>query len=139
MRYLHVQQLQSDGELKIHKVSTENADLMMKYLETAKIKKQSKTIGLHPFIGNKTINMISNRPLRPRGSYTSRPRGTTPQPRQRLPAYIEVNEDHIVKVEERDEVLRTIPETTTREDFVTTGEEDQYKELYISFNDTNKI
>eukprot|EP00971_Amphidinium_carterae_P315210 6265163-Amphidinium_carterae.2 len=41
MRYLHVQQLQSDGELKIHKVSTANnpSDLMTKYLETAKIKK----------------------------------------------------------------------------------------------------
>eukprot|EP00971_Amphidinium_carterae_P336595 6473048-Amphidinium_carterae.1 len=39
MIYLHVQQLQSDGELKIHKVSTKNnpSDLMTKYLETAKI------------------------------------------------------------------------------------------------------
>eukprot|EP00971_Amphidinium_carterae_P188512 3741888-Amphidinium_carterae.2 len=36
MRYLHAQHLQSDGELKIHKVSTENnpSDLMTKYLET---------------------------------------------------------------------------------------------------------
>eukprot|EP00971_Amphidinium_carterae_P306330 6087611-Amphidinium_carterae.5 len=66
MRYLHVQQLQSDGELKIHKVSTENnsSDLMTKYLETAKIKKHSETIGLHPYLGNKSsINMISNKLL----------------------------------------------------------------------------
>eukprot|EP00971_Amphidinium_carterae_P032972 648779-Amphidinium_carterae.1 len=54
MRYLHVQQLQSDGELKIYKVSTENnpSDLMTKYLEMAKIKKHSETIGLHPYINN---------------------------------------------------------------------------------------
>eukprot|EP00971_Amphidinium_carterae_P301732 5994389-Amphidinium_carterae.1 len=40
---LHVQQLQSDEELKIHKVSTENnpSDLMTKYLETVKIKKHT--------------------------------------------------------------------------------------------------
>eukprot|EP00971_Amphidinium_carterae_P154607 3065870-Amphidinium_carterae.1 len=105
MRYLHVQQLQSDGELKIHKVSTENnpSDLMTKYLETAKIKKHRETIGLHAYIGNKSINMLHQRPLRPRGSYTTRPRGSTPQPRQREQrklAYIEVNEDYIVKVEE---------------------------------------
>eukprot|EP00971_Amphidinium_carterae_P001085 21448-Amphidinium_carterae.2 len=65
MRCLHLQQLQSDGELKIDKVSTENnpSDLMTKYLETGKIKKQSETIGLHPYIGNKSsINMISHRP-----------------------------------------------------------------------------
>eukprot|EP00971_Amphidinium_carterae_P122386 2423346-Amphidinium_carterae.4 len=37
MRYLHVQQLQHNGELKIHKVSPENnpSDLMAEYLETA--------------------------------------------------------------------------------------------------------
>eukprot|EP00971_Amphidinium_carterae_P085520 1691944-Amphidinium_carterae.3 len=107
MRYLHVQQLQSDGELKIHYyVSTENnpAYLMTKYLETAKIKIHSETIGLHPYIGsNRGINMISRGSLRPRGSYTTRPRGSPPQPRQRIPAYIEVNEEYIVKVEERDE------------------------------------
>eukprot|EP00971_Amphidinium_carterae_P207301 4112671-Amphidinium_carterae.2 len=52
---------------------------------------------------NKSTNMISRGTLRPRGNYTSRPRGTTPQPRPRLPAYVEVNEEYIVKVEERDE------------------------------------
>eukprot|EP00971_Amphidinium_carterae_P348851 6490704-Amphidinium_carterae.4 len=74
MRYLHIQQLQSDGELKIHKVSTENnpSDLMTKYLETAKIKKHSETIGLHPYLGNRSINMIGSRgQLRPRGSYNA--------------------------------------------------------------------
>eukprot|EP00971_Amphidinium_carterae_P181257 3595686-Amphidinium_carterae.3 len=78
---------------------------MTKYLETAKIKKHSETIGLHPYIGNKTINMISKGALQPRGSYTSRPRGTTPQPRQRLPTYIEENEENIVKVEDNDDEL----------------------------------
>eukprot|EP00971_Amphidinium_carterae_P247523 4914834-Amphidinium_carterae.4 len=55
MRYLHVQQLQSDGELKIHKVSTENnpSDLMTKYLEATKTKKHSETLGLHPYSGNR--------------------------------------------------------------------------------------
>eukprot|EP00971_Amphidinium_carterae_P116129 2300885-Amphidinium_carterae.1 len=62
MKYLHVQQLQSDGELKIHEESTENnsSDLMTKYLETAKIKKHSETIGLHPYLGNRSINVISS-------------------------------------------------------------------------------
>eukprot|EP00971_Amphidinium_carterae_P029243 575478-Amphidinium_carterae.3 len=61
MRYLRVQQLQSAGELKIHKISTENnpSDLMTKYLDTAKIKKHSETIGLHPYLGNRSVNMIS--------------------------------------------------------------------------------
>eukprot|EP00971_Amphidinium_carterae_P058000 1147080-Amphidinium_carterae.1 len=70
MRYLHVQQLQNDGELKIHKISTENnpSDLMTKYLETAKIKKHSETVGLHSYIGNKSVNMITRGP-RPRGAY----------------------------------------------------------------------
>eukprot|EP00971_Amphidinium_carterae_P277603 5509632-Amphidinium_carterae.1 len=51
--------IQSDGELKIHKVSTENnpSDLMTKYLETAKVKKHSETIGLHPYIGNRSVNI----------------------------------------------------------------------------------
>eukprot|EP00971_Amphidinium_carterae_P260718 5172389-Amphidinium_carterae.3 len=74
LRYLHVQQLQHNGELKIHKVSTENnpADLMTKYLETAKIKKHSEYIGLHPYAGNKSsINMITRPTLRPRGHYTT--------------------------------------------------------------------
>eukprot|EP00971_Amphidinium_carterae_P122696 2429003-Amphidinium_carterae.1 len=93
MRYLHVQQLQSDGELNIHKVSTENnpSDLMMKYLETAKIKKHSETLRLHPYLGNRSVNMITRGQLRPRGSYATRPRGTTPQPRQRLRVYKEEN------------------------------------------------
>eukprot|EP00971_Amphidinium_carterae_P294522 5847742-Amphidinium_carterae.5 len=92
MRYLHVQQLQSDGELKIHKISTENnpSDLMTKYLETAKIKRHSETIGLHPYLGNKSVNMIS-RPLRPRGSYSTKPRATTPQPRQRMTTMVADN------------------------------------------------
>eukprot|EP00971_Amphidinium_carterae_P286728 5692705-Amphidinium_carterae.1 len=83
MRYLHAQQLQSDGEVKNHKISTENnpADLMTKYLDTAKIKKHSERIGLHSYLGNKSINMIS-RSLRPRASYSTKPRATTPQPRQ---------------------------------------------------------
>eukprot|EP00971_Amphidinium_carterae_P041972 824603-Amphidinium_carterae.1 len=38
---------------------------MMKYLETAKIKKHSETIGLHPYIGNRSINMIT----RPEDNY----------------------------------------------------------------------
>eukprot|EP00971_Amphidinium_carterae_P251968 5002812-Amphidinium_carterae.1 len=60
MRYLHVQQLQSNGELKIHKVSTENnpSDLMAKYLEATKI-------------------MISRPPIRPRGTYSTKPRSTS--------------------------------------------------------------
>eukprot|EP00971_Amphidinium_carterae_P116061 2299265-Amphidinium_carterae.1 len=58
---------------------------MTKYLETAKIKKHSETIGLHRYIGNKSVNMITRGQLRPRGRYGSRQlRGTTPQPRQRL-------------------------------------------------------
>eukprot|EP00971_Amphidinium_carterae_P199274 3954783-Amphidinium_carterae.1 len=105
MRYLHVQQLQSDGELKIHNVSTENnpSDLMTKYLETVKIKKHSETIGLHPYLGNRSINMFGSRgQLRPRESYMPRTRGTMPQPRQRLPVYIEENQD--IKVEEYDDL-----------------------------------
>eukprot|EP00971_Amphidinium_carterae_P134277 2660407-Amphidinium_carterae.1 len=48
---------------------------MTKYLETAKIKKHSETIGLHPYLGNRSINMIGSRgALRPRGSQSSRPR-----------------------------------------------------------------
>eukprot|EP00971_Amphidinium_carterae_P311525 6191544-Amphidinium_carterae.2 len=83
--YLHVQQLQSDGELKIHKIATENNpfDLMTKYLATATIKKHSETIGLHPYLGNKSVNMIS-RFLQPRGSHSTKPRATTPQPTQNL-------------------------------------------------------
>eukprot|EP00971_Amphidinium_carterae_P189336 3758289-Amphidinium_carterae.1 len=58
---------------------------MTKYLETAKIKKHSETIGLHPYGGNKSVNMITRGQLRPRGLYGSRQlRGTTPQPRQRF-------------------------------------------------------
>eukprot|EP00971_Amphidinium_carterae_P258295 5126931-Amphidinium_carterae.6 len=104
MRYLHVQQLQSDGELKIHKVSTENnpSDLMTKYLETAKIKKHSETIGSQPYIGNRSsINMISRRPPRPRGTYSTGPRASTPQPRQRRPV-LTVEEDYIIKAEEEE-------------------------------------
>eukprot|EP00971_Amphidinium_carterae_P329684 6462294-Amphidinium_carterae.1 len=43
MRYLHVQQLQSEGELKIHKISTDNnsANLMTKYLVTWKQKSRN--------------------------------------------------------------------------------------------------
>eukprot|EP00971_Amphidinium_carterae_P082020 1622585-Amphidinium_carterae.1 len=57
---------------------------MTKYLETAKIKKHSETIG--------SVNMITRGQLRPRGSHNAlRARGTTPQPRQRLPVYQENN------------------------------------------------
>eukprot|EP00971_Amphidinium_carterae_P057229 1131423-Amphidinium_carterae.1 len=46
---------------------------MTKYLETAKIKKHSETIGLRPYLGNRSINMIGSRgSLRPRGSQSSR-------------------------------------------------------------------
>eukprot|EP00971_Amphidinium_carterae_P177439 3519024-Amphidinium_carterae.1 len=60
---------------------------MTKYLETAKIKKHSETLGLHPYIRNRSVNMITRGQLRPRGSYAPRPRRTTPQPRQRLRVY----------------------------------------------------
>eukprot|EP00971_Amphidinium_carterae_P221140 4390365-Amphidinium_carterae.2 len=55
IQYFYVQQLQSDGELRIHRVSTENnpSDLMTKYLETAKIKKHSEAIGLHRNVGSR--------------------------------------------------------------------------------------
>eukprot|EP00971_Amphidinium_carterae_P281360 5586052-Amphidinium_carterae.1 len=66
---------------------------MTKYLETAKIKKHSETIGLHPYIGNKSVNMIT-RGLRPRGAYAVRQqRGITPQPRQRLRRLQHLQED----------------------------------------------
>eukprot|EP00971_Amphidinium_carterae_P272219 5402541-Amphidinium_carterae.1 len=95
MRYLHVQQLQSDGELKIHKVSTENnpSDLMTKYLETARIKKHSETIGLHPYSGNRSVNIITRGQLRPRGNYGSRQlRGYVEVPRLNQGSdYIEYN------------------------------------------------
>eukprot|EP00971_Amphidinium_carterae_P051286 1009693-Amphidinium_carterae.1 len=75
---------------------------MTKYLETAKIKKHSETIGLHPYIGNKSVNMITRGQLRPRGNYGSRQlRGTTPQPRQRLRSLQHLqDEEDDVKVEE---------------------------------------
>eukprot|EP00971_Amphidinium_carterae_P157030 3112722-Amphidinium_carterae.1 len=57
---------------------------MTKYLETAKIKKHSETIGLHPYSGNRSVNMITRGQLRPRGSHNRQHRGATPQPRQRL-------------------------------------------------------
>eukprot|EP00971_Amphidinium_carterae_P208453 4135813-Amphidinium_carterae.1 len=44
---------------------------MTKYLETAKIKKYSETIGLHPYIGNRSVNMITRGQLRPRGSHNA--------------------------------------------------------------------
>eukprot|EP00971_Amphidinium_carterae_P352786 6492730-Amphidinium_carterae.5 len=53
------------------------ADLMMKYLETAKVRKQSQTLGLHGNAGSRgSINMIGST-VRPR--YISQPRPTTPQ------------------------------------------------------------
>eukprot|EP00971_Amphidinium_carterae_P098387 1946206-Amphidinium_carterae.1 len=80
---------------------------MTKYLETAKIKKHSETLGLHPYLGNRSINMITRGQLRPRGSYATRPRGTTPQPRQRLRVYPEENRDDYdffqPKIEDMDE------------------------------------
>eukprot|EP00971_Amphidinium_carterae_P123040 2435989-Amphidinium_carterae.1 len=67
--------------------------------EAAQIKKHSETIGLHPYLGNRSINMTTRGTLRPRGSQSSRPRGTTPQPRQPRLQHIQVNETHIVKIE----------------------------------------
>eukprot|EP00971_Amphidinium_carterae_P109256 2163513-Amphidinium_carterae.2 len=83
-----------------HKISTENnpSDLMTKYLETAKTKKHNETIGLHPHLRNKSsINMISNKPIRRRGSYSTTPRATTPQPRQRRQTMVANN--NIIKEE----------------------------------------
>eukprot|EP00971_Amphidinium_carterae_P073362 1450696-Amphidinium_carterae.1 len=54
---------------------------MTKYLETAKIKKHGETSGLHPYIGNRSVNMITSGQLRPRGSNALRARGTTALPR----------------------------------------------------------
>eukprot|EP00971_Amphidinium_carterae_P232550 4614901-Amphidinium_carterae.1 len=73
---------------------------MTKYLETAKIKKHSETLGLHPYIGNKSVNMITRGQLRPRGHYGSRQlRGTTPEPRQRLHR-LQDNDEIIPKIED---------------------------------------
>eukprot|EP00971_Amphidinium_carterae_P238003 4725153-Amphidinium_carterae.1 len=75
---------------------------MTKYLETAKIKKHSETIGLHSYLGNKSVNMITRGQLRPRGHYGSRQlRNTTPQPRQRLRRLQHLqDDDDDVKAEE---------------------------------------
>eukprot|EP00971_Amphidinium_carterae_P100811 1994666-Amphidinium_carterae.1 len=148
MRYLHVQQLQSDGELKIHKVSTENnpSDLMTKYLETAKIKKHSETIGLHPYSGNRSVNMITRGHLRPRGSHNAihaRSRGTTPQPRQRLQVYQEEllgNDFFQPKVEDTDELTgqEYFAEEAAREDDINyyniENEREYKKDDVIGFN-----
>eukprot|EP00971_Amphidinium_carterae_P334598 6469968-Amphidinium_carterae.1 len=140
MRYLHVQQIQSDRELKIHKVATENnpADLMTKYLETAKIKKHSETIGLHPYLGNRSINMITRGQLRPRGSQSSRPRGTTPQPRQRLQIY--ATEYDEIKLKETDELtgLQHVVEEAARRDDIINNEHYDYDNDDIK-NDFNKL
>eukprot|EP00971_Amphidinium_carterae_P140289 2779403-Amphidinium_carterae.1 len=76
---------------------------MTKYLETEKIKKHSETIGLHPYIGNRSVNMITRGQLRPRGYATSRPRGMTSQPRQPLQTYRD-DDGSVPKVEEIDEL-----------------------------------
>eukprot|EP00971_Amphidinium_carterae_P101513 2009334-Amphidinium_carterae.1 len=99
---------------------------MTKYLETAKIKKHSETLGLHPHLGNHSLNMITRGQLRPRGSYsTTRPRRTTPQPRQRLQVYREedgsTNNDffhNATKVEEIDDLTgqQYFAEEAARED-----------------------
>eukprot|EP00971_Amphidinium_carterae_P177186 3514009-Amphidinium_carterae.2 len=148
MSYLHAQQLQSDGELKMHEVSTENdpSDLMTKYLETAKIKKHSETIGLHPYLGNRSINMIGSRGTlrvydREEANHASRPRprGTTPQPRQRELQYIEVNETCIVKVDrlENDQQLpgrlQYVAEEAARQDAAI----QEYYDYYYNQNNEN--
>eukprot|EP00971_Amphidinium_carterae_P217765 4322922-Amphidinium_carterae.1 len=46
--------------------------------------------------------MITRGQLRPRGSQSTRPRGTTPQPSQRLQIYVPDNDK--IKVEETDEL-----------------------------------
>eukprot|EP00971_Amphidinium_carterae_P255743 5077515-Amphidinium_carterae.1 len=100
--------------------------------------------------------MITRGSLRPRGSYSStRPRGTTPQPRQRLQVYREENGSthddfflNATKIEDIDDLTgeqttalqQTTSETTNcqSEDYVMTGEEDPYKGHYILFNDMSK-
>eukprot|EP00971_Amphidinium_carterae_P069214 1369580-Amphidinium_carterae.2 len=137
---------------------------MTKHLETAKIKKHCETIAGpldHIPIGNKSsINMISRRPLRLRGSSTKRPRGTSPRPRQRI-SCIAVEEEYIVKAEDTDDATEMVrlqyfaEEAAINkllrasdsfygsyyqwEDSVTTGEEDQYRELCTSFNQTRDV
>eukprot|EP00971_Amphidinium_carterae_P188423 3740349-Amphidinium_carterae.3 len=66
IRYLHVQQLQQEGALRIDKVGTDDnpADLKTKYLATAKLKQHSTQMGLYDKIGS--INMITNHHPRPR-------------------------------------------------------------------------
>eukprot|EP00971_Amphidinium_carterae_P236424 4692025-Amphidinium_carterae.1 len=94
---------------------------MTKYLETAKIKRHNETIGLHPYLGNHSVNMITRGQLRPRGSYATRPRGTTPQPRQRLRVYQEENMDNVFfqpKIEAMDDLTgqEYFAEEAARED-----------------------
>eukprot|EP00971_Amphidinium_carterae_P039392 774268-Amphidinium_carterae.1 len=104
MRYLHVQQLQNDGEFKIHKLSTENnPSNLIANLETAKITKHSETIGLHTYLGNKaSIDMISHRvPLRPRGRYSTTPRASTPQTRLRKTTVDDVTLDDCTVLEQQ--------------------------------------
>eukprot|EP00971_Amphidinium_carterae_P176417 3497947-Amphidinium_carterae.1 len=78
---------------------------MTKYLETAKIKMHSETIGLHPYLGNRSVNMITRGQLRPRGSYNRQRRGTTPQPRQRVQHEQSMRDDFIQpKVEDMNDL-----------------------------------
>eukprot|EP00971_Amphidinium_carterae_P254121 5044909-Amphidinium_carterae.1 len=108
---------------------------MTKYLETAKIKKHSATIGLHPYLGNRSIYMIGSRgSLRPRGSQSSRPRGTTPQPRQRLQIYIPDN--NVIKVEEIDQLtgLQHFVEEAARRDDIIIEHYDKNDDIKSDFN-----
>eukprot|EP00971_Amphidinium_carterae_P021051 415347-Amphidinium_carterae.1 len=124
IRYLHVQQLQGEGELKIHKVSTENnpSTLMTKYLETAKIKKHSETIGLHPYLGNRgSINMINgSRYYRKRGSTR---RGSTPTPRPSSTRVWDPTPEEVTAVHEQMTRLVGLEEQIQRQE----RERDQYR------------
>eukprot|EP00971_Amphidinium_carterae_P108988 2158002-Amphidinium_carterae.2 len=79
--YLHVQQLQHERALRIHKVCTADnpANLMTKYLETTKIKRHSQQIGRQDKIGSS--NMPTNHLPRPKYTFTAHV--STPRPSTR--------------------------------------------------------
>eukprot|EP00971_Amphidinium_carterae_P038791 762563-Amphidinium_carterae.1 len=71
--------------------------------------------------------MITRGQLRPRGSYTStRPRGTTPQPRQRLQIFRE-EDGSTIKVEENDDLTgqQYFVEEAAREDDINYNNDQQ--------------
>eukprot|EP00971_Amphidinium_carterae_P286418 5686629-Amphidinium_carterae.5 len=51
--------------------------------------------------------MISHKPLRQKGGYSTSAKASTPQPRQRRPM-ITVEEDYIVKAEDADDVTEMV-------------------------------